>query len=835
MARGGWSAVGLLLFAVLLWSQSVGAQESEPAVAAESSSSFSEDQLRFFENEIRPLLVAHCLECHSAAKQEGGLRLDSRAALLAGGDSGPAVEVGDSSASRLVAAVDYIDLEMPPDEMLDEAARQRLKDWVDDGLAWPSDSVLQRDLTSREPSAEDREHWAYQPLVAPSLPMLSDAEWASDDLDLFVLRAQRHHGLEPAPQADRATLARRVAFDLTGLPPTPDMLAAFLADTEPGAYERFVDQLLDSPNFGERWAEAWFDWVRFAESDGYKADDFRPSAWRYRDYVIRSLNDDRPFDRFLTEQLAGDLLPDATADSLAATGYLRLWIYEYNQRDAETQWQYILDDVTETTADALLGMGLGCAKCHDHKYDPLIQEDYFRLQATFASFSASDQVPLLGADERIAYSRAVTQWRAKYQTLLDEKAALESEARDQAMRSAVEKFPPNIRGMFALEPNERTSLEQQLVELATRQITLETSKLDFEKKLTGDALTRWQTLRDELKAAEQELPPAPSHTLGVEEIPSAIVSWPVLGDTERTVAPGLPLVLVPPGGNPEFPLEQPRRLEFARWLVSRENPLTARVLANRVWERLMGTGLVASSADFGRLTPPPAQPELLDFLAARWRDDGWSFKQLVRSIVTSSTYRQASQRVDEAACLERDPHNSSWWRTQRRRLEAGQIRDALLAVSGELEGRVGGPSANHDALCRSIYVKVLRNSPEPVMSVFDYPDRIRSQSCRNLTTTPQQALLLLNHPWVRARSEAFAKSVSPVERGWDEATAIEAAFSRAIGRQPTSEERNLVKQFIETGVARGEREGLDAQQATAAAWFDLCHGLLNSNEFLFLE
>lgn len=796
---------------------------------------FSDEELRFFESEVRPLLIASCLECHSEQRQEGNLRLDSRPMIFAGGDSGPAVSINDLPGSLLVRAVHHVDLEMPPSGKLPEREIQVLERWVAQGLPWPSNTVLIRDSGSRLPTAEDRNHWAYRPLSSPPLPMLADSDWALDDLDLFVLEAQQDLGITPAPEADRLTLARRVSFDLIGLPPPPELLDEFLLDQESGAYERFVDRLLQSPQFGERWADAWFDWVRFAESDGYKADDFRPTAWRYRDYVISSLNTDLPFDQFLLEQIAGDLIESPTAESLTATGYLRLWIYEYNQRDARTQWQTILDDVTETTADALLGMGIGCAKCHDHKYDPLVQEDYFRLQAVFTSFSAVDRVPLLDSLERSEYEAQLQQWREKYQRLLDEKTAIERPHFERAMQAAVEKFPPDIQGMFKLSVDERTTFEQQLVELSMRQIEVEVSKIDYEKKLASDELVRWQSLREQLSAAEAELPLKPETVLGVAEIADADWSWPVLSDQERLVAPGLPLVLVEEGASPEFSMSRPRRLEFAQWLISSDNPLTARVLANRVWERLLGNGLVDSSSDFGLLTPPPRLAELLDFVASRWRDEGWSFKSLVREIVTSATYRQASIRPDEAMCLAADPENRTWWKTARRRLDAGQIRDALLVASDELQVREGGPSANHDSLCRSVYLKVLRNSQDSVLGVFDFPDRIRSTSCRNLTTTPQQALLLLNHPWVRARASRLSTLVRPDNGRWDEATAIRQLFVRTIGREPSSEERELLGRFIHDQNERGASEGLEPQAAYEAAWFDACHGLLNSNEFLFLE
>ena len=805
-------------------------QETDAAPFQASDLSPSEE-LRYFENEIRPLLVRACLECHSGTSAEGNLVLDDRQALLTGGDRGPAVIPGDAQGSLLLAAVEYHDLEMPPDGRLDDDSIDKLRRWIEMGLPWPASERLRPDHTL---TTEDRNHWSFRPIESPPLPMIAESDWVRDDLDVFVHSAQLQLGIVPAPEADRLELARRVAFDLTGLPPTPELLDAYLNDNSPEAYETLVDRLLESRAFGERWADTWFDWVRYAESDGYKADSFRPTAWRYRDYVIDALVEDRPFDRFLLEQLAGDLIEPVTAESIAATGYLRLWIYEYNQRDARTQWTVILDDLTETTSDAFLGLGLGCAKCHDHKYDPLSQEDYYRLQACFAGISADDATIVASDEQREAYRTADAAWKERHRELLDELAAIESALRHDAARSAIEKFPPDIVALFNIPEVDRTSLERQLIELANRQVEEEVGKLDFAKRLSPDQLLVWQGLRERLELAAADRPQPPAITLGVAEIPNAIQAWPVAGDEEHTVAAGPPRVLTSIDRSPDFDPTLPRRLELARWIVSNDNPLTARVMVNRVWQQLFGRGLVDSPSDFGRLTQAPRMPELLDFLSDRWRRDGWSLKRLIRGIVTSATYRQAVSHPAEDLMVAIDPDRATWWRMQRRRLDSGQLRDAMLAVSGELQQRGSGPSAAHDSPCRSVYLKVLRNDREPLLDAFDFPDRIRTQGCRNVTTSPLQALLLMNHPWTLQRAAAMAERVRSAA-GQHDAGAVDQAFRTAFSRGPTSNELNAGLEFLTERQAASIEAGSDAETSRRDAWIDLCHGLLNSNEFLFLE
>jgi len=375
-------------------------------VSAEPTDTPTADQLKYFETHVRPLLVEKCYRCHSDQKQSGQLRVDSREGLLLGGESGPAVVEGHLEESLLLEAVNYKSLQMPPDSKLSDEQIEHLTRWVEMGAPWPAgEKVAPSRSPGREISDEDRHYWAFQPVKRVDPPQVEGDAWSRTEVDRFILAKLKEAQLEPAPGANRVTLARRVSLDLTGLPPSPQMMDAFLSDTSDTAYETLVDQLLASPRYGEQMARSWLDLVRYAESDGYKQDTYRPNSWRYRDYVIQAFNSDKPYDRFVMEQLAGDEIDPHNPEALAATGYWRNGIYEYNQRDAAVQWRAILEDVTETTADAFLGLGLGCAKCHDHKFDPLLQKDYYRLQAFMCNISFQNERPLATPEQIAAYQK----------------------------------------------------------------------------------------------------------------------------------------------------------------------------------------------------------------------------------------------------------------------------------------------------------------------------------------------------------------------------------------------------------------------------------------------
>ena len=455
------------------------------------------ESARFFENQVRPLLAARCFQCHGADRQRGDLRLDTPEGLLQGGVSGPAIVPGRADESLLIEAINYESFEMPPTGQLSTGEIEILTHWVEQGAEWPGyePAATREHAKAEKISDEDRAFWSYQPVRVVEPPALENDEWSRNEIDRFVLARLEAEGLWPAEEADRRTLIRRATFDLTGLPPTQDEVGAFLADDSPDAYERLIDRLLASPRYGERWARHWLDLVRYAESDGWRQDAYRPQAWRYRDYVIGALNEDRAYNRFVREQLAGDEIAPDDPMALAATGFLRHGTYEYNQRDVRTQWTQMVDEVTDVTADVFLGMGFGCARCHDHKFDPILQRDYYRLRAFFGAMLPRDDVALATPAQHADYAVRASEWETKTAQLRAEIEAIEAPHRAKAERRAVEKFPPDIQAMLGTAASEREPLEHQLAELAYRQV-----RLEFDRRtVSKEDQPRLDALRQELK------------------------------------------------------------------------------------------------------------------------------------------------------------------------------------------------------------------------------------------------------------------------------------------------------------------------------------------------
>ncbi len=444
-------------------------------------------QLKFFEEQVRPLLVEHCQRCHGDQKQKGHLRLDSLASILKGGDGGPAVEPGKPDESLLVEAINYDGLEMPPTGKLDDAQVAVLTRWVAMGAPWPAaDRDRPRQATGAAKITDsDRAFWAFRPLSAPAAPVADRDSWSRNPVDRFVFEKLREQGLAPAPEADRRTLIRRASFDLLGLPPSPEEVEAFLADPSPTAYEALIDRMLARPEYGQRWARHWLDLVRYAESDGFRADAYRPDAWRYRDYVVRALNDDKPYDRFVAEQLAGDEIAPDDPEMRVATGFLRLTPYEHNQRDVRGQWSDLLNDLTDVAGEVFLGLGIGCARCHDHKFDPILRDDYYRLRAFFAPIQPRDDLPLATPEEQSGYREELARWEAETAAIRDEIAAIERPVRDAVAKGALDKFPEDIQAVLRKPEAERSPLERQLAGLAYLQVIEEFDKLDAKPEKTS--------------------------------------------------------------------------------------------------------------------------------------------------------------------------------------------------------------------------------------------------------------------------------------------------------------------------------------------------------------
>ncbi|MBM3981378.1 MAG: DUF1553 domain-containing protein [Planctomycetes bacterium] len=683
-------------------------------------------------------------------------------------------------------------------------------------------------LTARaaDPLPDD---WAFKPVVKPK---------AANSIDAFLLAKLGAKQLTYAPEADRRTLIRRAYFDLVGLPPTPEQVEAFVNDKSKDAYEKLVDALLASPQYGERQALFWLDLVRFAETDGFNADGARPHAWRYRDYVIKSFNADKPFDRFVKEQLAGDELYPGDPDALVATGFLRHYPDEYNAVNIEQRRYEILTDIADTTGAAFLGLTAGCARCHDHKYDPVSQEDYFRLQAFFAGFWPTD-APLLPPNELAAYEKKLAAWEAKTADLRAALAQIEEPHHAKVRAKERSRFPEEYSKLLDVPFANRTPLEKQIAALVEKQVYGKSA--DVAKALKPAEKEQYDALKAKLTALAKEKPADPPRAHVMADLPEPPPTKLFKrGDWRKPggdLAPGFITSITPK--DPDAKLG--RRTALANWIASKDNPLTARVIANRLWQQHFGYGLVRTSSDFGVAGDRPTHPELLDWLASELVARDWSLKHLHRLIVTSAAYRQGAKGDTGGAKL--DPDNKLLWQYPRRRLDGETLRDAMLAVSGQLNLKAGGPSVfpelpdelqkrapawkpsadANERNRRSVYVYVKRNLRYPLFALFDAPDRNETCSRRFATTTAPQALALLNDSVVVGIAKGFAARVTK-EAGTDRDKVIDRAFALACGRPPTTEERAAMRGFLK------RHTGTDAE-----AVVDLCHALLNLNEFLYVD
>ena len=782
-----------LLFVLITWT-------AFPASAGEPS----KEHAQFFEKQVRPILTERCYGCHSTVRQKskGGLVVDSLAGLLQGGETGPAIVPGEPEKSLLIEAIRYASdtIRMPPKVKLPDTEIAILTQWVQLGAPWPNVGALKASRVPGKITEEDRQWWAFQPIKPVAPPDLLDPQAAiHNDIERFIRAKLIEKNLSPAPEAERRVLIRRLTLDLTGLPPTPEEVDAFVSDPAPDAYERLVERLLASPHYGERSARLWLDLVRYADSDGYRIDQYRPQAWRYRDYVVRSFNADKPYDRFVREQLAGDELYPGDPEATIATGYLRHWIYEYNQRDVRTQWNLILDDLTDTTSDVFLGLGMQCARCHDHKFDPILQKDYYRLRGFFASLLPREDLVTATAEERRAYEEKQAAWNVQTAEIRAQIDALEAPYRDKAQEAAIIKFPDDIQAMMRKPAKERTPFEHQIAELAYRQVTYEFEKLDGAfKDADKDQVF---ALRRELAKFDGEKPaPLPTPPVAVDVGPIAPpITIPKKGDTP--IEPG-PLTLLDenPAVVQPLPNSTGRRAALATWLTDPSNPLTARVMVNRLWQQHFGQGLAANASDFGRLGSLPSHPELLDWLARELVTPSaagvspWSLKHIHRLIACSATYRQSANHSDPQAAQLADPENRLLWRGNVRRLDAEQIRDSLLAVTGKLDLQAGGPGVQATDPRRTLYTRIMRNTRDPLLDAFDAPYWFTSASSRDTTTTPVQSLLMFNSKSLLLRAREFAERVLREEP--DEVRRISRAYRLAFGRDPTAEEQSSVRQFL---------------------------------------
>jgi hypothetical protein len=690
-------------------------------------------------------------------------------------------------------------------------------------------------------SPAKKNHWAWKPPTRPPLPAVATPAWCSNGIDRFTLARLEAAGLSPAAPATPTQLLRRVTLDLTGLPPTPEEIDAFVNDPSPDAWEKVVDRLLASPHYGERWGRHWLDLVRFAESNGFEFDEPRPDAWRYRDYVIAALNADKPYDRFVQEQLAGDELFADDPQALLATG---LHLLGPDMTDAASQAQRrqnSLDDMTDTTALVFCGLTLGCARCHDHKFEPLTQEDYYRFQAFFTPAKFRKDVPIATAGQKQAFAKADAAYRKLAQPTLKAIADFEEPFRLKVREQLLAKLSKEAQLAHRTPEGERTAAQRELVEKTARLIAVSAQQLsaamnDAERAEVGK-------LRDQVREFDRHKPAPLPVAMGLQDAgakapPTFLLERGELSHPGAEVQPGWPAILSP-GFQPKAAVVAPlpsstgRRAALAQWLTRADHPLTARVIVNRLWQHHFGRGLVATPSDFGLRGEPPTHPELLDWLATELTAHGWSLKHLHRLMLTSATYRQSCQAAP--AALAKDPGNRLFSRMNRLRLEGEVVRDCLLAVSGRLNRKFGGPGVfpplppemagvkgwtaskdPADHVRRSVYVFARRNLRFPFLEAFDAPDSNLSCPKRERSTTAPQALALLNSSDVVLASKALAQRLT-VEAA-DAEGRVTLAFRLVLGRPPSATEREACRRFL-------EESPLD----------ELCRALFNLNEFVYLD
>jgi hypothetical protein len=811
-------------------------------VWAEEPARPSDDQLAFFETKIRPVLVTHCYECHAAESKtiQGGLRVDHAEGLRKGGDSGAAIVPGDVEASLLLAALKYDGVEMPPKGKLPDAVLKDFETWVLMGAPDPRKAAVE--LPTRSIDIEEgRKHWAFQPVANPEPPQVQDASWPLDPLDRFLLAKLDAAGVRPNADADRHTWLRRVSLDLTGLPPTLPEIEAFLQDSSPAAWEKVVDRLLASRGYGERWARHWLDLTGYADQVGTSNNIFAEHAWRYRDYLIDAFNADKPFDRFLREQIAGDLLPFETpqerAANLVATGFLVLGDVEVVNPDKLKMETDHIDQQVSKVGQTFMAMTIGCVRCHDHKFDPVALQDYYGLAGMFRSTVSTGKIP-----------NGI--WSGINLVELPETAEQTAD-REQRSREHQMRLDQWIAEQKQLQ-EERAELEKQLESLKEK-AEAERAPLVKRRDEIGESLKKYPAQIEHARFFAPTVPKA----FAVQEAsqPSDMPVY-IRGN------PYTPGAVVPRGivrvaawsEGPPIPTGQSGRLQLADWLADKRHPLTARVAVNRVWQKLFGVGLVKSVDYFGTRGELPTHPELLDHLASRFMQEGWSQKRLIRALVLSRAYRLSSGPNSQATAI--DPDNRLYWRMNRQRLDAEALRDSLLAVSGQLQTSAGGPSLpleypeNSSSLApqavnppaftlrkyrpsqefeRTIYLPIVRSAqqgPARLRDVFDFTQPAQTAGERPQTVVPTQALFLLNNELVRKRATALAESL--IANQPDRTVRLEQLWLRVLNRPLTSVERDESHAFLDSLTPLLT----DPATAEVTAWSELSHALLSSNEFI---
>jgi len=820
--------------------------------------------------QVYQLFKTHCHECHGEPTK-GGLDLRTHATLLKGGKSGRVVVPHEPEKSRLYQLVSHADEPPMPREKPKLAADdlELIRRWIEDGAsleaveeAIPNERMTPASLAKSEErplTPDERQYWAFQPPKRQPVPPVTQPTfqaWQRNPIDAYLLSAMNTKGLAPARKADRRTLIRRAYLDLLGLPPSPEEVYSFVKDPAADAWPKLVDRLLASPHYGERWARHWLDLVRYADSGGFEFDVDRPEGWRYRDYVVKSFNDDKPYSHFVREQIAGDEYAPVSDDAMIATGFLRLGP---ELGGGERGRQDSLDDIVMTTTLTFMGMTVSCARCHNHKFDPIPQKDYYRIQAVFFS-TRSVEHPLVPAHDVSAHKADTARIEELLRPLRQVKRALEAPYLKQLVDREIALLPEYLQTAWKTPPAERS--EGQRLNVAQIEKTLQSDTLrakitekDILPLMPEAERLEHRTLVEQISALERQKPkPYPSARAigesGREARPSYFLHRGSLDAKGSLMAPGV--LSVASGKEPEFALPPPdattswRRRGFADWLVSPENPLTARVMVNRIWQHHFGEGIVRTPSNFGKTGERPSHPELLDWLAREFVDRDWSMKAMHRLMMTSETYQMTSQDVPTNVAI--DPENRMFWRMPRHRLEGETIRDQILAVSGTLDRTTGGPnvfpyidpdlfekSSKRDwpgkpdddptTWRRSLYVFSKRSIRYPLFETFDQPNLINSVDRRNRSTVAPQALILMNNAAVILQARKFAERLER-EAGNDPTTQVRRGFQLALGREPDRDEMTRSTQYAVSGLSHSGRSG---SRGLAA----FCRLLFNLNEFVY--
>ncbi|WP_395742939.1 PSD1 and planctomycete cytochrome C domain-containing protein [Prosthecobacter sp.] len=937
------SSIALVLALALL-------SRSATAASAEDA------RIAFFEKNIRPILIKRCYECHSveAGKSKGGLLIDSRDAILKGGDSGPALVAGNPDKSHIIESVRYQnqDLQMPPKGAMPAAEVKALEEWVKMGAPDPREAVI-----SGKPSApriidlkEGAKHWAFRPIAQPPVPKAADT---SNPIDAFISEKLAEKNLKLAPPADKRTLIRRATFDLTGLPPTPQEVDAFLADSSPDAFAKVVDRLLRSPQYGEKWGRHWLDVARYSDSNGLDENIALGTAWRYRDYVVQSINKDKPFDQFLIEQIAGDLLESkdlpTRQEQTTATAFLNLGAKVLAEPDKEKLTMDVVDEQIDVMGRAFMGLTLGCVRCHDHKFDPIPQDDYYSLAAIFKStrsfsvdrigaLSTAYEAPMgsledfaaVKSSERILKDQKAAVAKAEAAAIADLRKEVRDHAVDYLMAAAKLPETPTLSQVrpvaepLGLRPhvllncrvylaaNETLPLFkpwQDIVEkkgdvstlrehyaalfAAAEKVTpapkpkAKKAKAQPAEKVEApaeeytpaqqaraaldapagflalppepiilfpkDVAEKVRALKDTMMTTESNLPDLPT-TLAVSESPKILKELPVhirgshlaLG---KPVSRGvIQVVQASLKTKPEFPANQSGRLELARWLASADHPLTSRVIANRIWSWHFRQGIVPTTDNFGLLGQQPTHPALLDWLARWFTTNGWSLKDMHRLIMSSRTYQQSSATTAQGDAA--DPENLLLHHFPLRRLEAEEIRDALLQVAGTLDTSIGGKTiprrnrefvfnhtskdfTSYDSTRRALYLPIIRNNLYDLFQQFDYPDPATSTGLRHSSVVSPQALLLMNSDLATTAAENFATRVFKLAA--DKSARLRAAYRLAFAREATPEDLRRAENYLTAAEASLNSSQQDSTKREHQTWSLLCQALMMSNEFIYLR